>query len=152
MDHTQQRTVDWLQHEFDTMWQGADPDCLTPDLPTAVREKLLSESRDDRPPSEDEFRSLWRRAFIIPENEITPAGDLTERADFQIPADLNYTSGDYEHEGRAVSAWCSAAFRGGHRLWEDHHGDDRRPQASWTGQPASDRRRGAVRAADRAMV
>jgi hypothetical protein len=112
MDHTQQQTVDRLQREFDTMWHGADADCLTVDLPRAVREKLLSEYRDDRPPSEDEFRSLRRRAPGIPGSEITPAGVWTEGANIHIPADLNYTSGDYEQQGRAVTAWCSAAFCG----------------------------------------
>lgn len=140
IDPTQRYIVEKLQDQFERLWSGREDYCLVVELPEAVREKLLRSYSNERPPTEDEFRHLFRKAQRMPRKEsaASPVGeDIAVRPIFAIPTWLRYDDGPYEHQGRAVRAWCEAGYRGvlematgsgktltamicAHRLFEHH--------------------------------
>jgi superfamily II DNA or RNA helicase len=61
-------------------------------------------------PAEAECRRLWRKFNGF--GEEVREGIEAARKTFGIPPHLNYTTGPYAHQGRAVDAWESASWKG----------------------------------------
>jgi superfamily II DNA or RNA helicase len=97
---------------FDRLWSGQDPNAVVVDIPRAIRTKLLSEGRQEAPPSLEDFFRAWREdheAGLAPEPptqsmplQPVPSGRL------QVPPGLSISEGRFRHQGAAVQAWEEA--------------------------------------------
>ncbi len=111
-DPNQGYITEKLNHRFGQLWQNDDESCVVVALPQAVRDKLLQTYRTDIPPTEAELNELYARASGFadePQNRFE-AGVV--RPSFSIPSYLRYDDGPFEHQGKAVKAWCDAGHRG----------------------------------------
>lgn len=113
-DPNQCYITDKLRYEFGRLWKNKDDNCLVLPLPDAVRQRLLRTYSSEAPPSEDELRALYAKALGLTEE---PAPYETEppsfpSKSFAIPDWLEYDDGPFQHQGKAVAAWCDAGYRG----------------------------------------
>ena len=105
--------TDKLSDHFEQLYDNQDDYCLVVDLPRAVRAQLLKTYRSHTPPTEDDFRELYRKAAQISDvPRRHPHQRPGQRVEFAIPANLRYTHGPFKHQGQAVDAWCAADHRG----------------------------------------
>ena len=113
-DPNQRYIAEKLTDQFARLWQKQDENCIVISLPDAVRDRLLQTYNSKAPPTEDELATLYRRAEGVQEHDAPRLGELPimTAGDFAIPRGLSFESGDFEHQGRAVRAWCDAGFRG----------------------------------------
>ena len=111
-DPNQRYITDKLGYEFGRLWENKDDSCLVIGLPEAVRQRLLRTYSSEWPPTEDELRVLYGRATGSSE-ELEPFEPAhVARAAFVIPDWLQYEDGPFEHQDKAVAAWCAAGYRG----------------------------------------
>ncbi len=112
-DPNQGYIADKLGSKFAQLWSNEDESCIILPIPDAVREKLLLTYRVEMPPSENDLRALFRQAIDLAEIS-RPQSVLVSQVhiDFTIPSNLRYEEGPFEHQGRAVNAWCDAGYRG----------------------------------------
>lgn len=108
------RTCTRLSEEFELLWGGGDADCVVVDLPQAISDQLIEEYKSDHMPGEGDFRRLWRKVQGLPAEDVSRSAGDTDAVDpgFHIPAWLNYQTGDFAHQGKAVLAWEAAGRRG----------------------------------------
>ena len=111
-DSNQHYITDKLRYEFDHLWENKGDNCVVIDLPKAVHQRLLRTYASETPPSEDELRDLYRRATGFGEEPKPFEPGITPLTGFAIPDWLQYESGPFEHQGKAVTAWCEAGYRG----------------------------------------
>ena len=103
-------SVDRIADRFDNYWDGKSTDCVVIDLPDAFKEHLLRDYKGDNAPTEDELDELYKRATKLAMVRDENVGARKRR--FVVPDHLEFDSGDFEHQGRAVNAWCQAGYRG----------------------------------------
>lgn len=114
MDPIQGATERRLRDEFNELWDGDDPDCVVVKLPAALEQKILKDYGAGAMPDEAAARQLWRRAKGLrpePVDDTAAAGERV-KAEFRIPAWLEYETGAFAHQGRAVRAWLETGGRG----------------------------------------
>lgn len=121
-DPNQRYITDKLSFQFEQLWQNKDDNCLVIGMPQAIRERLLRNYRSDAPPTEADLRALYGRATGFAEEQEHYEMPPVTHAEFVIPAELHYEDGPFEHQGKAVNAWCEADY-----------------QASWKWRPAPER-------------
>ena len=109
----QRYITEQFQSQFDSLWSNNDDDCIVVAIPDAVREGLLSTYRSKSPPTETELRSLYDRAKEIDysREESFAVPDIKQER-FEVPEEIQFEDGPFAHQGRAVSAWCSAGYSG----------------------------------------
>lgn len=111
-DPNQRYIAERLCFQFSQLWENQEENCVVISLPQAVREQLLKNYHTQNPPTEEEMRVLYNRAKGQDEetqpHEIPPV----PRPVFTIPAELRYEEGPFEHQGKAVKAWCASGYRG----------------------------------------
>lgn len=112
-DPNQRYITDKLGYQFGRLWENKEDSCVIVALPQAIRDRLLKTYSSDVPPTEAELHALYKRATGITGQDDKPVKHpvLPDRA-FSIPAGLRYDDGPFEHQGKAVKAWCGAGFRG----------------------------------------
>ena len=111
-DPNQRYIADKLRYEFDRLWDNKYDSCVVIGLPEAVRQRLLRTYTSAAPPTEDELRSLYGRATGCAYEAEPIEPTLVLRARFAIPDYLQFEAGPFEHQGKAVAAWCDAGYRG----------------------------------------
>ena len=111
-DPNQRYITDKLHYEFGRLWEDKDDNCIVIDLPEAVRRRLLQTYSSQKAPTEDELRDLYGRASGVAEESETFEPSHISPARFDIPSWLEYEKGPFEHQGKAVAAWCDAGYRG----------------------------------------
>jgi len=113
-DPNQRYITDKLRYEFGRLWENKDENCIVIPLPEAVRQQLLRTYSSETPPSEDELRALYGRAAGLAEEPepYKPEPPTIKSTGFAIPEWLEYEDGPFEHQGKAVTAWCDAGYRG----------------------------------------
>jgi superfamily II DNA or RNA helicase len=113
-DKDQADTVKELVDEFESLWHGQRSYAEVVDLPEAVERELLRRMPTS-PPSPEQFWEAWRKdeklGIVDGEGHAIAASAPAPRR-FEIPRGLNYYSGDFAHQGRAVEAWEAAGRRG----------------------------------------
>ncbi len=135
---TQQYTTDKFEEQFGRLWKNQDESCIVVPMPQAIRDQLLKTYRFDTLPTEADLQKLYTRAvgYI---NESPETYEMLEfnHQSFAIPSTLQYDEGPFEHQGKAVDAWCAAGCRGvlematgsgktitamicAHRLYDEH--------------------------------
>lgn len=108
-----------LDGVFERLWQGREPSTLTIDLPAGLT--LASGLRpSDSPPTIDDFWRAWHvdaaagLAPPLPAGHQLPAVNPVFFGDdvLAIPSGLQWQSGPFAHQGRAVAAWEAAGGKG----------------------------------------
>lgn len=117
-DDDQATIVENLSDEFEALWHNGRPEyAKVIDLPRAVRDNLLRR-RPDHQPTPEEFDEAWKqddaRGLLAGTavDGLSPFATNPPATIFEIPAGLNYYSGDFAHQGKAVEAWLRAGRRG----------------------------------------
>lgn len=111
-DPSQRYMTDKLRYQFDRLWSNKVDYCLVIGMPDAVRRQLLQTYSSVTPPTEDELRALYSRAAELLDQPGVLQPEPAEPTHFSIPDWLEYEKGPFEHQGKAVSAWCDAGYRG----------------------------------------
>jgi superfamily II DNA or RNA helicase len=84
---------------FNEYWGGSAEDSITVSLPDAFTQNLLQGFRSTSVPTFDSYEKA-----LLAEQSIDLAPSPGED-DFSIPTTLEWESGNYSHQGRAVTAW-----------------------------------------------
>ena len=111
-DPNQRYITDKLRYEFDRLWEDKDDSCFVVPASEAVRQRLLRTYNSNAPPTEAELRRLYNRASRVSEKPEPYEVSFERKREFAIPDRLRYEDGPFEHQGKAVSAWCEAGYRG----------------------------------------
>ncbi len=109
-DPNQKNITFSLNDQFQRLWNELEDDCIVMPVSRAIREKLLKEYLSDKPPTEDDFFKAYKKIEDSPIVIETPS--VYEKPAFVIPCWLEYQSGAFLHQGKAVDAWCEAGNRG----------------------------------------
>ena len=138
MNPTQEYTIEKFSEQFGRLWHNEDDNCVVIPIPQAIRGKLLQTYRSDTPPTEANLRKLYARAVAsVAESPGTYDTFELNHLSFGIPSTLQYNEGSFEHQGKAVNAWCETGYRGvlematgsgktitamicAHRLYDEH--------------------------------
>ncbi len=107
-DPNQRYITEKFCDQFGQLWENEDDRCIVVGMPQAIQRQLLQTYCSDIPPTETDLRALYRRAteFSVVEESPKLYGS------FAIPPDLQFEDGPFEHQGKAVKAWCEAGYRG----------------------------------------
>ena len=102
-----------FSEKFDRLWKNQDDNCIVVPMPEAIRRGLLHSYPADSPPTEADLQKLYARAT----ESLKESPGLYEMLEFNhqsfaIPYTLRYDEGPYEHQGKAVNAWCEAGYKG----------------------------------------
>ena len=99
--------------QFKQFWTNYDEGCTVIPIPQAIEENLLKTYNSDIPPTEDDFHTLYKQATeAIKESSTTYGFGRLSRPSFTIPSYLEFEEGNFEHQGRAITAWCEAGYQG----------------------------------------
>lgn len=99
--------------QFRQLWANYDETCTVIPIPQAIEENLLKTYNSDTPPTEAEFYTLYEEETGSMDESLAPYNlDRLSRPSFVIPSYLRYEDGDFEHQGRAIKAWCEAGYQG----------------------------------------
>ena len=112
-DANQSYITERLSNQFKQLWEDRDENCITVSMPEAIQENLLKTYRSDIPPTEADFQTLYEQTTDSIEESpaIYDFGRLSHPS-FAIPSNLQFEDGPFEHQGRAVKAWCEAGYQG----------------------------------------
>lgn len=111
-DPNQRYITNKLGYEFGRLWENKDDNCIVIPMPEAVRQHLLRTYSSDAPPTEGELRALYGRMTGFSEEPEPYVPAPVPTTGFTIPEWLRYEDGPFEHQGKAVAAWCEAGYRG----------------------------------------
>jgi superfamily II DNA or RNA helicase len=112
-DANQRYIIEKLHYQFMRLWENKEDNCIVIPVSQAVKDKILRTYPMDSPPTEDDFRKLYRRAAGFSDNiQGATASVLAADRQFAIPDWLKYEDGPFEHQGRAINAWCETGSRG----------------------------------------
>ena len=110
-DANQRYIVEKLRQQFDQLWANKEENCIVIPMPKAIEERLIQNYESTHPPQEDDYRQLYKRALGCDDPapiEIPSVG----RSRFNIPSWLQYEHGPYDHQGKAIQAWCDSRHNG----------------------------------------
>ena len=112
-DSNQRYISEKLCDQFEQLWDNKDESCIVVAMPRAIRDKLLQSYRSDSPPAEADLRALYRRADqFVHESPASYTSPVFQNPSFMIPAGLRFEDGPFDHQGKAVRAWCDAGYQG----------------------------------------
>jgi superfamily II DNA or RNA helicase/HKD family nuclease len=114
IDSTQEYIIGKFRDKFARLWENREDGCFVVSVPQAVKDKILRSYPSEHPPTESEYQSLYRQATRNEDDNRVNDGAQAVSFDFKfdIPGWIKYESGPFEHQGRAIEAWCSSGFRG----------------------------------------
>ena len=99
--------------QFKQLWTNYDETCTVIPIPQAIEENLLKTYNSDIPPTEAEFHTLYEeQTGSIDESSASYNYDKLSRPPFAIPSYLRYEDGPFEHQGKAIKAWCGTGYHG----------------------------------------
>ena len=112
-DHTQRYTTEKLCEQFREFWANENQACTVVSMPQAIKENLLKTYPSDTPPTESDFRILYDQSTnSIEESPTIYDFGRSSRPSFAIPSYLRFEDGPFEHQGKAIKAWCEAGYQG----------------------------------------
>ena len=91
--------------QFKRLWSNYDETCTVISMPQAIKENLLKTYPSDTPPTETDFQRIAEYSEDYNFNRRTIRS-------FTVPSNLQYNDGPFEHQGRAIKAWCEAGYHG----------------------------------------
>ncbi len=104
-DENSMYIVQEFRAEFDKFWSRTSLECTVLDFPDAIAKRLVREFSGANPPTEGELLALL-------DTENRELSIVAPRPQFRIPAYLNYTTGDFAHQGKAADAFEAHGFQG----------------------------------------
>ena len=112
-DSNQSYITEKFCDQFRQLWTNYDEACTVIPIPQAIEENLLKTYRLDTAPTETDFHRLYKQATDSMEESSAPY-DLNRlsRSSFAIPSYLRFEDGQFEHQGKAVKAWCETGYQG----------------------------------------
>ena len=111
-DPNQRYITEKLCFQFHEWWCDRDDSCTVVPIPLAIRHRLLEAYRSDTAPRELEFRLFGQRFTRASKHSDIAVVGRAEETSFSIPGHLRFTEGAFEHQGKAVDAWCTEGHRG----------------------------------------
>jgi len=108
-DANQSYITERLHTQFLQLWANEDEACTVVSMPKAVEENLLKTYRSDTPPTEADLGTLYHQIKHPP---ATYEVRKPTKPSFEIPSHLQFEEGPFEHQGKAVKAWCEAGYQG----------------------------------------
>ena len=112
-EYTQRYTTEKLSEQFRELWANENEACTVVSMPQAIKENLLKTYPSDTPPTESDFRILYDQSTnSIEESPTIYDFGRSSRPSFAIPSKFQFEDGPFEHQGRAVNAWCEADHQG----------------------------------------
>ena len=82
-------------------------------MPQAIKDNLLKTYHSDIPPTETDLKTLYKQSDgSIEESSTTYDFNRSSRPSFAIPSYLRFEDGPFEHQGKAITAWCEAGYQG----------------------------------------
>ena len=109
----QQYITEKFCDQFRGLWANQDVDCTVVSMPQAIKENLLKTYYSDTPPTEEDFHTLHKQTTDSMEESVkTYNFNRSTRPSFAVPSELRFESGPFEHQGRAIKAWCEAGYQG----------------------------------------
>lgn len=114
----QEEVVQRFLREFAAIWNEQKTGRVRVyDLPEAIKERIVRDYRPDRMPTAQDFWEAWDEdaqsgLVSIGTGDVRGEAERTKRAVFEIPAGLEYQTGDFAHQGDAIEAWEAAGRRG----------------------------------------
>ena len=112
-DSNQSYITEKFCDQFRQLWTNYDEACTVIPIPQAIEENLLKTYSSDIAPTETDFHTLYKQATDSIE-ESSASYDLNRLSppSFAIPSYLRFEDGPFEHQGKAVKAWCEAGYQG----------------------------------------
>ncbi|MYF39856.1 MAG: DEAD/DEAH box helicase [Rhodothermaceae bacterium] len=111
-DSNQRYTTEKLRISFEDLWEDNQDNCIVIDIPDAIRKRLIHSYNSESPPTENELKRLYERAGDFSNESTSPYAQRDQPVQFTIPNWLEYKSGPFKHQGKAVAAWCDSGYRG----------------------------------------
>lgn len=98
--------INIIKNQFNDFWNNlVDDDIFIFELPEAIKMNILNKFNSSTPPTNDDFLlALEKENDYMNNNKIN--------SNFIIPEYLNYTIGDFKHQGEAVGKWIASNYRG----------------------------------------
>jgi superfamily II DNA or RNA helicase len=105
--------VQRLRDEFEIIWEdGTKENIRTYDLPEAIRLRIVQDYLPKRMPTSNDFKQAWNHDLESGKTQATGIeggnADGESKKRFEIPQNLEYETGDFAHQGKALKAWESA--------------------------------------------
>ena len=112
-DPIQEYTANKFAEQFHDLWEDKEDNCTVVPMSRAIQQRIVRSYSSNIPPSEEELRVLYKRAAGISEEPETydPLIPVTTNS-FAIPKELKFEHGPFDHQGKAIKAWCDAGYRG----------------------------------------
>lgn len=104
-DSNQSYIAEKFCDQFRQLWTNYDETCTVIPMPQAIKENLLKTYPSDTPPTETDFQKIAEYSEDYNFNRRTSRS-------FTVPSNLQYNDGPFEHQGRAIKAWCEAGYQG----------------------------------------
>ena len=112
-DSNQSYITEKFCQQFRQLWENQDESCTVVSMPQAIKDNLLKTYNSDTAPTEADFHTLYKEAAdSIEESSGSYDFNGLSHPSFAIPSYLLYEDGHFEHQGRAVKAWCEAGYQG----------------------------------------
>lgn len=111
-DANQYYITERLCDQFKQLWTNYDESCTVIPVPKAIKENLLKTYNSDIPPTEADFHALHKAETAAMEESSTTYNFKLSRPLFGVPSKLQIEDGPFEHQGRAIKAWCEAGYQG----------------------------------------
>ena len=112
-DANQRYTAERLCDQFKQLWGNEDESCTVISMPQAIEENLLETFQSDKAPTEADINEYNENGTNqMKESGVTFDFGTLSRPSFAIPPYLKYEDGPFEHQGRAVKAWCENEYQG----------------------------------------
>ncbi|MCU0858003.1 MAG: phospholipase D-like domain-containing protein [Pontiellaceae bacterium] len=114
IDSTQEYIINKFRIKFDRLWDNTEDGCFIVSVSQALKDKILRSYPSELPPTESEYQSLYRQATQNKDNDTTngKGQSVSFNFNFKIPGWIKYDTGPFEHQGKAMEAWCSSGYRG----------------------------------------
>lgn len=101
-----------FKKEFDSLWFGKQTNIKTYDIPKAIEKHIIKNHFPDHLPTIEDF---WK-AYDI-DKKMHKKMSISENAknytqDFIIPVWIDYQTGDFSHQGKAIELWEENGRRG----------------------------------------
>ncbi len=112
-DPNQRYIANKLTDQFSDLWENQEDNCIVLPMSKAIQHRILKNYGSGTPPDEEELRVLYSRVTEISENPESYGSQFpVSNNSFAIPKGLRFKDGPFEHQGKAVEAWCEAGYRG----------------------------------------
>jgi superfamily II DNA or RNA helicase len=97
-------TIRQLENKFFELWDSNPHELIEVfDLPTAIKEKIIKDFNPASPPTPLDYQQAVEETTT--KYEVKKKSIVNPGKTFKIPKNLNYKTGDFSHQGKAVSEW-----------------------------------------------